>query len=199
MNVEKSIQLDNKITLLVTDPAQEQITLTAPVTDLDAAKLLKDLSVDEFFDALDEASSEQLQTLVAGFEGNASNRQKVPGLFDATVEPRTEQDIFAWWEFRRLPFNVIIGSVGSVFLLYLAFSPILEGAVTVAFIYAAFANICYSSGAPTELFIRKCTDACFKKAHSLYGPLLLKLIIGVFVFITVCGGLMLCLFRAGGI
>ncbi len=199
MNAKKTIQLNSKIKLLVTDPPLALAPSETPVTQLDADKLLKDLPVDEFFDALDEASSEQLQTLVAGFENKNSSEENVQGLFDVPAEPRTAQDIFVWWEFRRLSFNVIVGAVGVVFLLYLAFFPVFCGALFLAIIYAAFANMCYSSGAPLELFIRTCTSSCFQKAYPPFGPLLLKFLIGAFVFITVCGGLLLCIFPNGGI
>lgn len=198
MNVEKSIQLNRKITLLVTDPPIEPTLSEPPVTDLDADKLLKDLPVDEFFDALEEASSEQLQTLISGFEQKPLSDTKLQGLFDVPDGSRSAQDIFVWWEFRRLPFNAVVGSVGSVFLLYQAFGPSFWGVLFTAVIYAVHANMCYSLGAPTEIVIRACTRACFEKTFPVVGPVLLKLTIGFFVFITVVGGLLMCTLGIAG-
>ena len=84
-------------------------------------------------------------------------------LFSAPPETATIGKIIAWWEVRRIPYNLIIGSVGVVsFLLFLFFithSNVLEpgedAEEPLALIAAPILiNICYTSGWVVEAALR---------------------------------------------
>lgn len=53
-------------------------------------------------------------------------RHTMQWLFTAPQEPVTTRRVIGWWELRRLPFNVILGSIG--FLALLLFTACIESA-----------------------------------------------------------------------
>ncbi len=84
--------------------------------------------------------------------------------FRNEVACRSTADVIAWWETRRLPFNVAIGAIG-VFT-YAAVQLILlmpprpmpipfAASLVTAFVYGVLANVCYTGGWMAELWLRK--------------------------------------------
>lgn len=84
--------------------------------------------------------------------------------FRNEVACRSTADVIAWWETRRLPFNVAIGATG-VFT-YAAVQLILlmpprpmpipfAASLVTAFVYGVLANVCYTGGWMAELWLRK--------------------------------------------
>lgn len=87
-------------------------------------------------------------------------------IYQAPPEPRPWYSVLLWWEFRRIPYNAIMGSAGliAVLLLYLVFrlppldpqmlpeDDFLEPLSIVAF--AVMANVMYTLGWITELAYR---------------------------------------------
>ena len=84
--------------------------------------------------------------------------------FRNEVACRSTADIIGWWETRRLPFNVAIGATGvfsyaAVQLILLMrprpmpipFVP----SVAIALVYGVLANVCYTGGWVSELWLRK--------------------------------------------
>jgi hypothetical protein len=182
-------------------PSKEQcspnnacIDKSAPI-QLNANTLLKELTVDEFFKALDDASVDQLQSLINTFEKSTTTTNAHSPLFDVPAEPRTAGSIFEWWEYRRLPFNVVVGASGLIFLLYLACITTGPSILITTFMYALFANICYTLGAPSELLFRACLRSIFPSS----GPMLLQLCTLFFVLLTIFGGSLMCIFPHGGL
>jgi hypothetical protein len=83
-------------------------------------------------------------------------------LFPAPAK-RKARSILGWWEKRRLPYNIAVGSAGLVSLgfIYL-FTALPPGGGLVPFfswvpiaIFAGMANVCYLFGPTTELLIQK--------------------------------------------
>lgn len=84
-------------------------------------------------------------------------------LFYRPEERLTFWQVIAWWEIRRIPYNILVGSVGAIsFLLFMVIAgqpgmvPPGEDAVEpLALLFAPVAvNICYSFGGLTELILR---------------------------------------------
>ncbi len=77
---------------------------------------------------------------------------------------RTPSQIIGWWESRRLPFNLAVGATGLVTLGAVNLIALLPprpapvplvGSLVVAGVYGLLANVCYTGGWMTELFIRR--------------------------------------------
>ena len=109
------------------------------------------------------------------FEGtgrprNAFTRLRLTALCRRDVPITTVRDVIGWWEARRIPFNLIVGSAGvlsfivmgivatgSFFLFNSDFGlpdpPLF--AVFGVVIYGIMANVCFTGGWLVELVIRK--------------------------------------------
>ena len=75
---------------------------------------------------------------------------------------RTATAILKWWERRRLPFNVIVGSAGLVTVTALVLvtggppaSVGLGVLLTPIAVYAVMANVCFSAGSVVEMLLNK--------------------------------------------
>lgn len=139
-------------------------------------KLMRELPVDEFFRVLEQATPEQLQTLIHTFERGARTRGGAAILkkvIEVPKEPRNLMSIIAWWEWRRPLYNLIVGLSGlpSVIALSLFFGLHLGLTVMSGLCYLFFANICYTLGTPAEVVAR----TCYKDKAETYGPVLLTL------------------------
>ncbi|HEX7121722.1 MAG TPA: hypothetical protein VF178_05065 [Gemmatimonadaceae bacterium] len=84
--------------------------------------------------------------------------------FRHEVSCRTPAEVIAWWEARRLPYNLAVGSAGvtTLALVHLLFRlpPYAESVpllptLAVAGVYGIMANICYTGGWIAELVIRR--------------------------------------------
>jgi hypothetical protein len=100
-------------------------------------------------------------------------------LFSAPQEPRSILGVIGWWELRRIPYNIIVGSVGLcsllLFFFFITHSAVLqpgEDAVEpLAIIFAPLViNIFYTAGWLVEVFSR----LIFRERIARLGPLLLK-------------------------
>ena len=92
------------------------------------------------------------------------------------------QSLIDWWESRRLQYNMIVGLVGLIFSLLLAFGGI-SGAgvislITTAITYAIFCNIAFCLG----WFIDICLHYWFKKQWPS-GVKVVLYIVGVLISI----------------
>ena len=91
-------------------------------------------------------------------------------LFVRAQPPQRDRDIIVWWEIRRIPFNLIVGSVGvvgSVIMLATGFVterfvgeaigiPNPPGlAIIAAIAYGIMANVCFTGGWILELISRR--------------------------------------------
>lgn len=84
--------------------------------------------------------------------------------FRHEVTCRTPAEVIGWWEARRLPYNVAIGTTGLFTLaavhLIMRLPPFstsipLEPTIIVPAVYGVLANVCYTGGWMAELWIRK--------------------------------------------
>ncbi|MDR1190498.1 MAG: hypothetical protein LBK60_02390 [Verrucomicrobiales bacterium] len=95
-------------------------------------------------------------------------------LFSRQEIPMSAVGIIAWWEIRRIPYNLIVGVTGILVVIMItlgAWACEARGGVPIGycdppflmffgiFIYAFMANVCYTVGWITELFIRACKGA----------------------------------------
>lgn len=61
-------------------------------------------------------------------------------------------DIIVWWEVRRIPYNLVLGLIGCIDLIAMAFANMLGPLVAVgSILFAVAANVCYTAGWVTEL------------------------------------------------
>lgn len=109
--------------------------------------------------------------------------------FSRPPEPLSPLRIVAWWEVRRIPYNVIVGITGIMGLaLYYLFITMANGlepgedlVEPMALIMAPFfINICYTAGWIVELP----ANVIRHKGSSPIGPTLLKLGVGFSIFVT---------------
>jgi hypothetical protein len=109
--------------------------------------------------------------------------------FSRPSEPLSRLGIIAWWEIRRVPYNLIVGVVGIVsLLLFFLFidlahelKPGEDAIEPIAIVAAPFViNICYTIGWIVELLL----SAIRRKASSPIGPVLLKLGVGFSLIIV---------------
>jgi hypothetical protein len=97
-------------------------------------------------------------------------RVRASGLFRRDVPPTTAKDLIGWWESRRIPFNLIVGSAGILTCIVsgvvaLTASMLFNSnfgipnppgfALIAVFLYAIMANVCYTGGWIVEIFIRR--------------------------------------------
>ena len=100
--------------------------------------------------------------------------------FSRPSEPLSRLGIVAWWEIRRIPYNLIVGIIGVIsLLLFFVFISLAhelkpgEDAVEPMALFAApiAANICYTGGWIVEFLL----SAVRRKGSSSVGLVLLKL------------------------
>ena len=103
--------------------------------------------------------------------------------------------IVAWWEARRVPFNIIVavaGVVSAAVMVGVAFTCVRRGgppiglpasplfALVGALIYGIVANLCYTGGWIAELLVAR----LWKADTSRFGPIAFALGTGFSVFVT---------------
>ena len=103
-------------------------------------------------------------------------------LFTSEPGAQTASQVVAWWELRRLPYNLIVGTVGVVAAVIMVITavtceqrggdpiglpdpPVL--AILGILVYGLMANICYTGGWVAELVVRRLR----LRAHRSWGPL----------------------------
>ena len=83
-------------------------------------------------------------------------------LFRDAYRLESPSEIVQWWERRRVPFNIVVGSTGLVSLTFLgvlgaigpnANNQMIPPVIAVLF-YGVLANVCYTSGWMVELALR---------------------------------------------
>ena len=82
--------------------------------------------------------------------------------FSPLYFPRSAWNVIEWWESRRALYNVCVGAAGLLTLTTASLTLHLPPAVPHAGVpwaavgvYALLANVCYSFGAPIDLFLRR--------------------------------------------
>jgi hypothetical protein len=104
--------------------------------------------------------------------------------FSTPREPRSAMDVVAWWEVRRIPYNLIVLIAGMVSLpLFLVFIELAHGlkagedavepmALVVAVVVGPCAvNLAYTAGWIVELFLR----LAWRGRAAAIGPTLMRL------------------------
>lgn len=83
-------------------------------------------------------------------------------LFSVPEGERSELSIIMWWEFRRIPFNLIVGGVGFISLLFYFLFISMSGKLKpgddaiepfALFLAPVAVNFCYTAGWIVELFV----------------------------------------------
>jgi hypothetical protein len=97
-------------------------------------------------------------------------RLRTTSLCRRDVPIRTAKDVIGWWEARRVPFNLIVGTAGLltcivVGVVALGDEILFDGdfgftdpplfALVGIFLYALCANVCFTAGWLVELIVRK--------------------------------------------
>jgi len=109
--------------------------------------------------------------------------------FSRPSEPLSRLGIVAWWEIRRVPYNLIVGIIGFVslllFFLFISLAHELkpgEDAVEpmALFIAPIAINICYTAGWIVELIL----NVIRRKGAPPAGPVLMKPGVGFSVFMA---------------
>jgi hypothetical protein len=123
-------------------------------------------------------------------------------LFTPPMEPRTVRSVIAWWEKRRLFYNLFIGSIGICSFVFFMVSVwqadiLLPGEDAVEPLAVIFApipiNICYTFGWIVEAWsIRK-----GKGSSLIYGPRLLKMGLAFSLFVVLLPSVIWGLIWAG--
>ena len=99
--------------------------------------------------------------------------------FRNDVSCRSTAEIIGWWESRRLPFNVAVGATGvftyATVQLILLLPPLsmpipLEPSLFIAGVYGTLANVCYTGGWASELWLRR----AFGREVEPAGPTLFR-------------------------
>jgi hypothetical protein len=107
-------------------------------------------------------------------------RQCYNWLFTKSESPGSWFGIIAWWEIRRIPYNLIVGSVGLIslllFFLFLSLAhevkPGEDAIEPMALLAAPFViNIAYTFGWVAELFLY----FIWRQRSNVIGPVLYKL------------------------
>lgn len=139
------------------------------------SKSLGEYSSEEFLQLLENASPEQLEALaaikstspIAETSSNAAHQIVKPSSGGAVVP------MVAWWESRRLLYNLIVGASGvpAVIVLAICGVPLLQLFFFGVLPYAFAANVCYTLGLPAELITRR----LWKENATHVGPMLFTL------------------------
>jgi hypothetical protein len=110
-------------------------------------------------------------------------------LFSGPKQPVSAIRVFAWWELRRLPFNLIVGTYSVVCLVIFFVAIITSGHLQpwedpvepIALMAAPFViNVLYTLGWIVELIARSLEPGLSPR----FGPTLLKLGIGLGLFLS---------------
>ena len=93
--------------------------------------------------------------------------------FTPLYQPRGIWSVIRWWESRRLFYNLWVGGAGLLTLgvaAAISFLPPFPFWLRGVFVYGVMANLCYSLGAPVDLFLRR-----FMGRHAaVAGPVLFR-------------------------
>ncbi len=109
--------------------------------------------------------------------------------FSRPSSPLSRLGIIAWWEIRRVPYNLIVGVIGAIslllFFLFISLAHELkpgEDAVEpmALFVAPVAVNICYTGGWIVELLL----STVQRKGSSPLGPMLLKLGVGFSIVVV---------------
>lgn len=121
-------------------------------------------------------------------------------LFSVPETERTLGSVVAWWELRRIPYNMIVGFVAFIslilFFVSITSAKVLsagEDAVEpLALIFAPIAiNICYTAG----WFIEGILWYIWPRKRRMFGPLLFKIGLGFSLFIVTLPAIYWCGYR----
>lgn len=140
------------------------------------AKSLLNMPLEDFLATLDQSTPEQIEALLA-------KNKSVPlpaHIVHDTIKPflsvpegeRSALNVVAWWESRRMVFNLVVGVCGLptlmlMFLMHFPLGFLIGGTIA----YALVANACYTLGWMAELVTR----VCFAEKSRHMGPMLLTL------------------------
>ncbi len=90
--------------------------------------------------------------------------------FDRKDSVQSAWQIIAWWEARRIPYNLLVGAVGLVSSVFVLITALLSEhfggepiglpdppfiAVAAVIAYGVMANVCYTGGSLSELLVRR--------------------------------------------
>ena len=162
---------------------------------LDFHKLMTETSSQEFFEALDSASAEDLDLLlrpvVLGAPRDSLTRRLGKSwqrVMAVPAEPRNFFSVVRWWESRRAFYNVVVGSIGMfmaslVCLRYQLSGFVLVWVLLICMVYAVVGNLCYTLGLPLELVAR----SIYK--FNRYGPILFTLGLALSIFFVIVLGI----------
>ena len=140
---------------------------------------LASMSSEEYMKLLESASAEELALIVESFDQEmvkVKSKKQVPFLEKVLAipeEPRSIVSVIAWWESRRVLYNVLVGLAGAPMVLLMmvlsthSFWFILSGSI----VYGVLANFCYTLGWMAELVAR----AAFGKQAANTAPILFTL------------------------
>jgi|688.fasta_scaffold508684_2 hypothetical protein len=158
----------------------------------DAVRLLKELPEDEFLHLLEHSSPEQLQAFLSALtpEEQALSHLSKKLIERATSipdEPRGALSIIAWWESRRILFNLVVGLCGLPTLAIVFFTGLASVSLCIygTIEYGLLANLCYTAGWICELIARH----WWKERARHLGPILFSLGFSFSIFLTLGAGL----------
>jgi hypothetical protein len=167
------------------------------VDEQKVVELLKNPESDGFLSAIEELSPDEIGRILHTMnEENHWYTQCFRQLTDVPDEPRNALSIIAWWESRRIVFNLLVGVAGIPTVAILGFFMsaslywIMEGVIA----YAVAANVCYTAGCVSELVARHWWAE--KAKH--FGPILLTLGLTFSIFITLLAIVYMPLVSLGG-
>lgn len=195
-NAEQQPAVRNQI--VSAHPAGEKSPTPNRGTTLDATnkagaeKLLKELPTDEFLHLLDQSSPEQLQAFLQALGPTQQPflqiiRNLIGHVINIPDEPRGAFSIIAWWESRRILFNLIVGLCGlpTLAIIYLLGLANLGLVISGTIEYGLLANICYTAGWICELVAR----SWWKERAKHLGPILFSLGFAFSMLLTLGAGL----------
>lgn len=134
------------------------------------------LTGDEYMKLLESSSAEELALIVESFDNELEKTKPalpLDRLLDTGCEPRSNASVIAWWESRRILYNIVVGLSGIpmfIFMLIMSthhFMFIVIGSIC----YGLLANCCYTLGWMAEIVARTVFG---EKAQNI-GPILFTL------------------------
>ena len=123
-------------------------------------------------------------------------------LFNRDESPQTIWQVIAWWESRRIPYNLIVGSAGVIScILCLVTGLITETylgepigipdppflAILAVLFYGVMANICYTGGWMAELIVRW----VWREKGKYFGPISFTLGLAFSIILTLLPGILI--------